>query len=151
VLSEIRGLGIDEVFFGDSYASMEEIKTAVMFDYDIVQIPIIVNKGLTKEEKELLQQEHHNRIDQPASFIRSSCRLKTGEVKPRNTVLRKKGDVTIDNKLFARYQGEVCLMLTDLPQDDRVNVVGKIDCEIETLKFIKPGDRFQLVIKGEKE
>ena len=150
VLSEIRGLGIDEVFFGDSYASMEEIKTTTTFDYDVVQVPIVVNKGLSKEEKELLQQEHRNRIDQPASFIRSSCRLKAGEVEPKNAISRKKGNITIDNKLFARYQGEVCLMLTDLPQDDRVNVVGNIVCGIETLAFIKPGDRFRLVIKGEK-
>ncbi len=150
ILSEIRGLSIDEVFFGDSYASVEEIKMATTFDYDVVQIPIIVNKGLTEEEKELLQQEHRNRIDQPTYFVRSSCRLKVGEVKPNNTVVRKQGDITIDNKLFARYQGEVCLMLTDLPQDDRVNVVGNIACDIETLAFIKPGDRFRLIIKGEK-
>jgi len=150
VLSEIRGLGIDEVFFGDCYASKEEIEMATTFDYDVVQIPIVVNKGLTEVEKELLQQEHHNRIDQPTSFIRSSCRLKTKEVKPKNTIIRKKGNVTIDNQLFARYQGEVCLMLTDLPQDDRVNVVGNIACDIDTLTFIKPGDKFRLIIKGEK-
>jgi hypothetical protein len=41
-------------------------------------------------------------------------------------------------------------MLTDLPQDDRVNVVGNIACDIDTLTFIKPGDKFRLIIKGEK-
>ncbi len=148
ILSEVRSLGIDEVFFGDSYASIEEIKTAVAFNYDVIQIPIYINKNLTKEEIEQLQLDHTNRIDQPTSFIRSSCRVKEGEIAPNKATSRKKGDITIDNKLFARYQGEVCIMLTDLPQDERVNVVGRIACDIETIQFIKPGDRFTFIIKG---
>jgi hypothetical protein len=150
ILSEVRSLGIDEVFFGDSYASVEEIKSAVTFNYDVIQIPIYINKTLTKEEIEQLQLDHTNRIDQPTSFIRSSCRVKVGEIEPNTATVRKKGDITIDNKLFARYQGEVCIMLTDLPQDERVNVVGRIACDIETVQFIKPGDRFRFIIKGEK-
>ncbi|HKM29663.1 MAG TPA: MupG family TIM beta-alpha barrel fold protein, partial [Bacilli bacterium] len=150
ILSEVRGLGIDEVFFGDSYASLEEIQMATQFNYDLVQIPIIVNKNLTETEKSQLCFGHRNRIDQPQSFIRSACRLKEGQIPSHNAIERKKGDITIDNELFARYQGEVCLMLEDLPKDERVNVVGKIACDGKTLTFIKPGDRFKLIIKGEE-
>ena len=53
-----------------------------------------------------------------------------------NTIERKKGMVTIDNEIFKRYQGEVCVMLEDLEADERVNVVGEALCSEEYLKMI---------------
>lgn len=145
ILSEIRSLGIDEVFIGDSYASKEELQMIKNFDYETITIPIIINDDLSNEEITLLEKTHYNRIDQPIYFKRSSCRI-DGVIKPHNQIERKTGYITIDNSLFKRYQGEVCIMTKDLEKDERVNVVGKIACDIETVNFIKPQDKFKLLI-----
>ena len=50
---------------------------------------------------------------------------------------RKKYDVTIDNELFKRYSGEINLVLTDLPNDERVNVIGYVDCSDIVVNSLK--------------
>lgn len=145
-LSEVRSLLVDEVIFGDAYCSLKELEMVKKFDYSSFVIPVKLYEGISEEEKQLLLRTHFNRTDANPYFVRSSCR-EYGKVVPRNTIERKKGKVTIDNKLFKRYEGEVCLMTEDLESDERVNVVGEIMCSFETLKMIKPGAKFKLVIK----
>ena len=35
-----------EVFFGDSYASTEELKLVNNYDYDLITIPVLINSNL---------------------------------------------------------------------------------------------------------
>lgn len=66
-------------------------------------------------------------------------------LEPANTNERPKGSITIDNKLYGRYNGEVSITLTDLPADPRVNVIGKIkERDIPLLSLIKPENRILL-------
>jgi hypothetical protein len=150
MLSEMKYIGADEVVFGDSYASADELERAAEFDFSIVQIPILTVRDLTETEKQQIEAIHQNRIDQPESMIRSSLRLHEGIIEPHHNETRHFGDVTVDNRNFLRYQGEVSVVLEDLPADNRVNVIGKALASEYLLKHIKPGEKFKLVITGEK-
>lgn len=148
ILSTIKYLECDGFFFGDAYASREEIKLALNFDYDICIIPIEVSSTISVYEKEILQRMHANRRDENPYFIRSSCKS-FDDILPNNTIKREKYMVTIDNVKFGRYQGEVCIIKEDLEADERVNVVGKAHITDEVLKAIKGGKKFKFIIVQE--
>ena len=147
ILAEIRALEIDEVFFGDAYATDEEINTLVNYNYDEILIPVVVYKNVSETERQLLVANHRNRLDKSEYFVRSSVR--SDGIKQQNAVDRNVKDVTIDNELFKRYQGEVCIMMKGLPKDERVNVVGKALCSEFLLNKINGGMKFKLKIVGE--
>ena len=148
ILDTIKHLGIDEVFFGDSYASVDELKLAKSFNYDEAVIPIVVKSNLSVEEMELLRRVHINRPDENEYFVRSSVRSKN-DILPMNTEDRKKFSVTIDNVKFLRYQGEVGIMKRDLEKDERVNVVGMALINDLVIESFRPGQKFRFVIVGE--
>lgn len=144
VLSEAKILGCDEVCFGDAYCSEEEIKYATRFDYGITKIPVVLKKDLSEETVKQLLKVHVNRLDETEYFVRSSVRC--SGIKPFNTVNRNIKDVTVDNELFLRYQGEVSLIKKPIEADERVNVVGKCNCSDFLINNIKPGQKFKLII-----
>lgn len=149
ILSTIKALEADEVFFGDSYASDDEIEYTTSFDFNTVVIPIIVNSNISVCEKDLLQRNHVNRTDENPFFKRSAWRIKGDEILPKYTRERRKFDVTIDNVSFGRYQGEISIMSVDLEADKRVNVVGKALIDDFVLNTIKAGTPFKFAIIGE--
>ncbi len=149
ILSTIQYLEADEVFFGDSYASDDELEYLTTFDFDICVVPIMIYSGISVCEKDILLRMHINRNDETPYFKRSSIRIKNHEIVPYNTIERSKYSVTIDNILFGRYQGEVSIMSVDLQADKRVNVVGKALIDECCLDAIKAGKRFKFAIIGE--
>lgn len=150
ILSEMKLLEFDEIVFGDSYASEQEIKTAINYNFDVIQIPVVIHSQASDDERRQLELLHRNRLDMPEAFIRSSTRTNK-TIFQKNTTLRKFGDVTIDNHMYLRYQGEVSIVLKDLPADERVNVVGRVVASRFLLENIKPGDKFKLKIIGEDD
>ena len=148
ILDTIKYLGIDEVFFGDAFASIDELKLLKSFNYDEMVIPIVIKSNLQIEEMELLRRSHINRIDENEYFVRSSVRTKN-DILPKYIEKRTKFSVTIDNVKFLRYQGEVCIMKCDLEEDERVNVVGHALINDLVIKSFKPNQRFRFVIVGE--
>ena len=149
ILSTIKYLEADEVFFGDAYASSEELDYVKKFNFNVPVIPVVLKEGVSEDEKHLLVNRiHYNRSDETEYFKRSSVRF-NGSIKPFNTVERNKFDVTIDNEKFLRYQGEVCIMCKNIEADERVNVIGKALIDDDVLKAIKPGKPFRFIIVGE--
>ena len=147
-LSEMSLLKVDDVCFGDAYASVEEIKMAQDFNKDLITLPVHIYKGVSKLEKELVERIHTNRFDQSEYFLRCEVRTKQ-KIKPFNTVKRLVGNITVDNIDFATYQGEVAVVIKDMPQDVRSNVVGKTDASKWLLDKILPGSKFELRIVDE--
>lgn len=145
ILSTIKYLHSDGIFFGDAYASKEELEYAKNYDFDVVTIPIAVASNLSVYEKDILKRMFVNRIDENESFVRASSRS-FSDILPNNVCERKKFSVTIDNVKFGRYQGEVGIMKTDLQMDERVNVVGKAICDEYVLKAIKGSIKFKFEI-----
>jgi hypothetical protein len=55
------------------------------------------------------------------------------------------GYITIDNKDYLRYCGELQICKKDLPADKRVNVVGKIvEDELFLIPYIQDATKFML-------
>ncbi len=146
-LADLAILGVDEVCFGDAYCNEEELSIALNYNRDLITIPIVVYEGISEEELKILNRTHANRNDENPHFIRSSFRTKE-TIKNFNTVERLSKMVTIDNKGFLRYQGEVGIMRRNLPKDERVNVVGRALISDFLLKKIMPGQKFRFMIRG---
>jgi hypothetical protein len=97
-----------------------------------------------------VEQIHTNREDPARDCIRSmESRLygSFGEksLKPANTIIRNMGSITIDNELYGRYGGELQIMLTNLPSDEKVNVIGMIiEDDLSLLQYIGAGKKFKL-------
>ncbi|MDI9506853.1 MAG: beta-N-acetylhexosaminidase [Bacillota bacterium] len=148
-LSEVAGLELDEIYFGDAYVGEDELAAALAYDGKTVYVPLALYPGITDNEKAMLLREHRNRLDATPYFIRSSVRSRDAAIKPRNTVARGLCEVTVDNELFGRYQGEVAIMMSDLPADRRVNVVGKAIVTDFAINEIKKGKKFKFILTGE--
>lgn len=91
-------------------------------------------------EENILNMIHHNRVDIAADVVRSNeyRRKNKKQICALNTKERPIGAITIDNEGYNRYMGEMQIVLTDLPEDSRVNVVGNITKEdIALLSYIK--------------
>lgn len=144
MLSEAKILGCDEVCFGDAYCSEEEIRYATSFDCGIIKVPVTLKKDVSENVIKDITKIHTNRIDESEYFVRSSVRC--NGIAPFNTIKRSVKDVTVDNELFMRYQGEVSIIKKEMEPDERVNVVGKCNCNEFLINNIKPGDKFKLVI-----
>lgn len=64
-------------------------------------------------------------------------------IQPANTRDLKRGDVVILNDGYSRYKGELHVVLKDMPNDGRKNVIGHIpDYELVLLDYIKPWKLF---------
>ena len=144
-LAELVVVGADIVTFGDAFVSEEEMDEAINFRYDYLPIPIKLNYEISENELIALSKNHCNRLDNSPYMIRSSNRCEN--IEPRNVTNRIKGDVTIDNKLYKRYSGEIGIALKDMEKEDGVNVIGHVLCNDYLIDNIKPGQKFRFVIK----
>ena len=138
----------DTVFFGDAYATEEEMEMAINNSKDIINIPVILKKGLSDEIKAHLLKTHANRPDSSEYMIRSS--LRCANISIFNAVSVKEKDITLDNYKRARYQGEVGIALKEMKMFEGVNVVGRCICNMELLENIKGGQKFRFVVIGEE-
>ncbi len=139
-------LGVDSVIVGDSMASREELEVLSSIRKDITLIPIELNKNLTDVELDLLRQVHTNRSDPGEFVIRSqeSRLIKKGNIIPNNNgIPRHKYSITIDNEKYNRYEGELQILQTDLPADDRVNVVAKAIDAHPLIDSLAPNQKFK--------
>lgn len=138
-------LGVDFIVIGDAMASIEELKVLSSIDKDITLLPIKLEKNLSPVELSLLNAVHTNRVDPGAYTIRSqeSRLIKEGAIVPNNTILRKKYFVTIDNREYNRYEGELQILKKDLNPDPRVNVVGDVSEAEILVEGLQPGEKFK--------
>lgn len=69
-------------------------------------------------------------------------------IKVVNTGTRQFGAITVDNEGYGRYQGEVQICKVDLPQDEKVNVIGQVvQTDKSLIPYIGPGQTFRLLHK----
>lgn len=90
---------------------------------------------------------HTQRIDVSRDVIRSqeSRGRRQFKVRLKNAVERPTGTITIDNHGYLRYEGEVQITKTNLPADEKVNVVGCVQTgDLALLNYIHPGQQFKI-------
>lgn len=139
---------VDKVLVGDISIKIETME-ALSKTREFIELRY---KPYSQEEEilSMVEQVHTNREDPARDCLRSmESRLygSFGEksLKPANTISRAKGSVTIDNELYGRYGGELQIMLTNLPSDEKVNVIGIIiEDDLSLLQYIGAGKKFKL-------
>lgn len=141
-IEELKACGINGIYFGDAYASSEEIKTLNMHNTSDVLIKLSIYNN---EYDYIYDKSFRIRPDLNSSILRVSSVRSSNEILAFNTIDRKKYDVTIDNSKFKRYAGEINIVLKDLPNDERVNVIGKIDSTDIIINNIKRGNVFKFI------
>ena len=139
--------GMDEIFLADPGLSEKEQQRIAEF---CKTGTICVPARLEESWRHLYGRVFTCRIDSPKWLIRFqesrvySCQ---GEiVEPHNCAQRRRGVITVDNKNYGRYSGELMLFREDLPADERVNVIGEVpENALLLVDRIGRGAKFMLV------
>jgi hypothetical protein len=152
---ELFALGIDAVFFGDSIPADEELKAVGRLGEDKIELIVETFNPSPIEKSIMFDNAHKNRTDSAEDVIRSANSRKSLEVEviinAHDNIERKAGYITIDNKEYLRYCGELQICKKKLPADERVNVVGKvIEDEMFLLSYIGDDTQFKLIDKNLK-
>lgn len=139
--------GMDEVFVGDPGISETEQERIRRFcQENVISVPAVLNE----DSQSLYGQVFTNRVDSPAWMVRFmesrvySCFGAT--VEPADCGPRVRGTITVDNKNYGRYSGEVQMIRQDLPADARVNIIGKVTEQgLPLMDLVQRGAKFALV------
>lgn len=139
---------VDKVYIGDPGIKK---RTKEQFGYYLSDSIILFHAHAGCQRLEAipghLNRIHTNRMDAARDVIRSeeARLLKVSPIEPGYTERRPIGTVTIDNERYGRYAGELQITKRNLPQDERVNVLGRIlESERSLLKYCKAGRKFKI-------
>lgn len=145
---ELFMLGMDSVFFGDSIPTGKELKSVGVLSEEIIELRVELFEPCSVERSIIFKECHVNRPDAAEDVVRSTDSRETLRkediINPFNNIDRKVGYITIDNKDYLRYCGELQICKKNLPMDKRVNVVGKvIEEDLCLLKYIEDETKFK--------
>lgn len=130
-------MGLDYVFIGDCDLSNESFdQFSEYLNKKAILLHLTENNNITEQ---LVKHSWHQRADLSRDVIRleegrsrqlfSQTKLQAGK--------RSKGIITSDNEQYLRYEGELEIAKKDLPEDKRVNIVGKVaDFDLPLLDII---------------
>lgn len=147
----MKALGVNKVFIGDPSLST---KTFQQFTAYFQKQTVLLQAELLGTAPSFCQEVLHQRPDVARDVVRiTEGRLRCAlPVEPTHTVTRAKGTLTVDNKLYGRYQGELQITKVDLPADEKVNVIGRIDeRDSALLPYCDSGQAIQLISGGNKD
>ena len=141
--------GIDEICVGDGIISQYDADRVRVFNQEgILEIPVIFENAY----ESLYERSFTIRPDSPRWVKRLTESREYScfgtEILPEYCDLRSAGSITMDNIRYLRYSGEIQIVTEDLPADEKVNVIGKVEKSYELLlKNIKNGQKIRLVKK----
>ncbi|MED1115673.1 DUF871 domain-containing protein [Bacillus paramycoides] len=145
-LELVQECDVDKVLIGDISGSLESVQEIASASGGI--IPVRYQSFMNDSDAvQLIERVHTNRLDPARDVIRSVESREENNVvlQPVNTILRKRGSITIDNELYGRYAGEMQIVINDLPADKKVNVVGMVvEEDVSLLSYIGAGKKFEL-------
>lgn len=142
VIEDLKALGVDEIAFGDAYASKEELELLSKHQTDYLILPFEKEMGLPDSLLEHLKGTFQIRRDYNDLMLRSTSSRGGVAIPSFNTIERLKNSVTIDNDQFLRYRGEINIITSPLPKDDRTNVVGRVNLTENMITALKRGQKF---------
>ncbi|WP_249028511.1 DUF871 domain-containing protein [Tannockella kyphosi] len=143
---------IDDVIIANCYPSEEELKSIAQITPGVLTFDIAYEKELQESERKIIfEHAHYVRGDMSEYMARSTFPRVTyanEDVKPENTRELKRGDIVIVNNEYARYKGELHIILKDMPNDGKKNVIGRVpEHEIMLLDYIEPWRPFAFMNK----
>lgn len=139
---------VDDVRIANAYASEEELAVCGKVNPSVLTFGICLEKELTETEKKILYfaEGHVVRGDMSEYMIRSTWPRVTfakESIPAANTRDLKRGDVVILNDGYGRYKGELHIVLKDMPNDGRKNVIGRLpEYEHVLLQYAEPWKHF---------
>ena len=124
-------LGIDIVIIANAYASEDELKACqqALENPNTLHIKTIENSII---EEKIINENHYFRQEQNDYVFRSTLpriKYKKYPIYKKDTYQLYKGDVVIINDEIPHYKGELHILLKDMKNDGRYNLVGKIPKE----------------------
>jgi uncharacterized protein len=140
----LAAMGMDSIFIADSLPSDEEIQTlSRLRDKQVtLHAKLLTNDTL---QIELLKHTFTSRVDEARDAVRTqeSRTFLTDTILPENTKIRPYGAVTIDNKDYLRYMGELQIIKRPQPADKRTNVAAQVlNDDTFLINYIVPGKKF---------
>lgn len=138
---------VNGIFIGDGFISRkQELLIRSYIKNDIMPVPT----RLLDDYKDIFDRVFTVRIDSPKHCMRlneSREYSKNGKIiEPDKRVERRKGAITMDNKLYKRYSGEIQIMKETLPVDEKVNVIGRVNpIYFNLLSCIPNGKKFMFI------
>lgn len=142
-----RNFKVDGVFVGD--VKISDYQGSLINQYleeGIINLPVV----FYREYEYLYDQVFTIRADSPQAMMRLqesreySCDGRKQQA--FNTISRTRGSITMDNIGYKRYSGEIQIPRKDLPQDDRVNVIGSVnEAYFNIMECIKNGDKIRFL------
>ena len=143
---QLASLGVDGVFIGDSLPSKEELEALAKVEKpEVIEIPC----EFFTSSLDVRGQIFTVRPDISPYVVRS---IEARKIFAENNLPKslpssiKRGSILMDNELYGRYKGELSLAKLDLPEDEKVNVIGKIrEDSLYLLDCLWPGMKFKLV------
>ncbi|MCX7971462.1 MAG: MupG family TIM beta-alpha barrel fold protein [Negativicutes bacterium] len=138
------------LYFGDPLPDERELAGVAPVNSETIVLRVSPASGLSEIERQILfDRRLRNRVDAAERMVRAS---ETRDLYDGQTIVsrpplpRPKGTVAVDNERYTRYMGELHVSTTDLPADERVNVLGRVvDAEVFLVDHIKPGQPFYFV------
>lgn len=127
--SELRNTGLfDYILFGDSVPRDDElVAVARVANAEVVEIPVWLDGSLRKDLRQRITETVFlSRPDQPVHLIRATQTRGNFNLEPHQTVQRHRYAITLDNRLSNRYEGELQILLDDLPPSPVANVIGQV-------------------------
>ncbi|WML51410.1 MupG family TIM beta-alpha barrel fold protein [Neobacillus sp. PS3-12] len=145
-LSLLRDFMVDDVYIGDLGITNQTFDQ--FFEYLCHQTILLHAASINEKYDSYIYNDHQNRKDVSRDVVRSEkSRMfnQTQDIQPDNTVIRKRGSITIDNNRYPRYKGELHLVKDELPSDEKVNVIGEIaEKDVPLLHYIEAGTKFKI-------
>jgi len=144
-LDLFRNYDCDAVYIGDSGLT-KKVRDQFIAYFQHKKMLLEIDL-LTKNYHSLILGEHTNRIDESEYVVRSQEARKNNQevIETENIQAREKGSITVDNKKYLRYMGEVQITKVGLPADEKVNVLAKvIKKDRNLIDYIDSGCRFEL-------
>lgn len=139
---------VDDVYIGDPQISG---RTRMQFEQYFKKSNLVLHvyQQASSAGLDMVVGKHQNRWDAARDVIRSSesRAVNVDKIKPMHpSAKRTIGSVTVDNHLYGRYNGEIQIVLSELPEDKKVNVAAQVIPEdLPLLDFCRSGQLFEIV------
>jgi len=147
----LHALGCDTIFIADELPNEEELNVlSRLRSDDAIHLslwPYTKNQDVLR----LLCGTFSTRLDEARDAFRAQesralCQNLT--IEPEHTADAQPGSVTLDNRNYGRYMGELQIKKRACAADERVNVVGQIpQDELFLLRYLSPGRKFRFILQ----
>ena len=141
---------IQHVWVADPLLSLQQYEWIMYYQQTkVMKIPVVFDKSYSN----VLNTVFTIRKDSPMFLKRISesreYATQGNYIEPFNTVIRKRGSITMDNKKYARYSGEIMIACKDYIEDEKVNVIGVIQSQyFGLLDCLQNGMKIMFVQEG---